>query len=95
MNDPWLTIWPEPSRHRAVTQASVELVDDSRMQYRAAFQDSAEKQLGVQLSATVLRMMLKKGADLLGLELVAKVRSPHKGTAARSRPDRKALPRRS
>lgn len=69
MHDPWLTVWPTPGNRRQVTIATVEPVEYQEL-YRVAFQDSAGKQLGVQLHSMELRTLIEKGAELLGLSLV-------------------------
>lgn len=67
MADPLITVWPEPSRRRKVMKATVNVVKESEGLYQVAFQDSANKQLGVQLPKTALRSLVEEGAALLAL----------------------------
>ena len=63
-NDPTISQWPEPSHHRSVVKATTEPV--GRGLYRIVFQDSADKQMVIQLPREALQSVVNSGAEILG-----------------------------
>jgi len=64
MDDPAISVWPEPTRHRSVVKAKTEPV--GRGLYRIVFQDSADKQMFIQLPREALQSVIDSGAEILG-----------------------------
>ncbi len=64
MDDPDISVWPEPTRHRSVVKVEIEPV--GRGLYRIVFRDSAGKQMVIQLPREALQSVVDSAAEILG-----------------------------
>lgn len=65
MPDPMYQAWPEPSHHRKVVRAQAQMEVGGQNTFVLVFEDSAGKQLKVQIPETALRIVVETGAKLL------------------------------